>query len=110
MSETSPLLPAPSRIHASTIGAGHVSKPGHVSIWRVVCVFVLLVIPLFLLADVELPNIPWFGDGPQSYKMCPQVEGLYPKAKLAAEVLDAMATPEFLAQAVDALSGAVKVA
>jgi hypothetical protein len=91
-------------------GAGHASKPGHVSIWRVGCVFVLLVIPLFLLADVELPDIPWIGRAPIHHNMCPQVEEMHPKSELAAKVLRALETPEFLDRAVGALSGAVKIA
>jgi hypothetical protein len=110
MGETSPLLPGSSRMPSNEIGAPHVARPGHVSVWRVGCVFVLLVIPLFLLADVELPDIPWFGRGPRHYNICPQVQEMHPKSKVAAKVLDAIEAPEFLVQAVGALSGAVKIA
>jgi hypothetical protein len=110
MSERSPLLPGSSHTPSDRIGAGHASKPGHVSIWRVGCVFILLVIPLFLLADVELPDIPWFGRSPRHYNMCPQVQEMHPKSKVATKVLDAIETPEFLVEAVGALSGAVKIA
>jgi hypothetical protein len=74
------------------------------------CVFILLVIPLFLLADVELPDIPWFGRGPRHYNMCPQVQEMHPKSEVAALVLHAIETPKFLIHAVGALSGAVKIA
>ena len=109
MSDTDPLLPGSTRNTAAR-HAGHASRPGHVSLWRVGMVFVLLVAPLILLVDVELPDIPWFGPDPSTKNMCPQTKELHPKATVASKVLDAMETPEFLTQAVSALSGAVKIA
>ncbi|KIM32781.1 hypothetical protein M408DRAFT_14420 [Serendipita vermifera MAFF 305830] len=72
-------------------------------------VFVLLVTPLLLLADVEIPDIPWFGSNPSAQNMCPQTKALHPRAKKAANVLNSIDSPEFLAQAVGTLSGAVKI-
>lgn len=108
MAETSPLL-SPSR--APVTKPGHAYKPGHVSLWRVALVFVLLVIPLLLLADLELPEIPWPGTKPSERVFCPQVEPLHPivERKLRNKAWDIVETPKFLGDAVAALSGAIKI-
>ena len=74
-------------------------------------VFILLVVPLLLLADLELPEIPWPGSGPIEREFCPQVEPMHPilTRKLRNHAWDVVGSPEFLAQAVDALSGAIKI-
>ena len=112
--EQSPLLPGSSSIFSPNIRkAGHVSRPGHVSIWRVVFVFVFLVIPLILLIDVELPEIP-FLPGPKHSEqhLCPQADPLYPvaNANVARKVLNVLDSRAFLEKAVQALSGAVQIA
>ncbi|PVF99895.1 carboxypeptidase S [Serendipita vermifera] len=107
--ESSPLLPSSSK--APVRSAGHVSRPGHVSMWRVVLVFILLVIPLLLLADLELPEIPWPGGGASKHHFCPQVEPIHPNGnvKVANKVMDTLNSSAFFTQAVGALSGAVKI-
>lgn len=109
MGDTAPLLPESAR-KSGPRHAGHASRPGHVSLWRVGIVFGLLVTPLILLADVELPDIPWFGPSPTNQNMCPQTKRLHPQAKVAGKVLNAIESPEFETRAVGALSGAVKIA
>jgi hypothetical protein len=77
----------------------------------VVLVFILLVIPLLLLADLEMPDIPWPGGGSNKHNFCPQEKPLYPRhnGKIANKVMDTLNSPEFFTHAVGALSGAVKV-
>lgn len=135
-SETEPLLPAStsanSHPHVGSNGAhntdtgdhffkpnpiiairqaGHASRPGHVSIWRVLLVFALVVIPLLLLADLELPDLPWPGSPVHKQGLCPQVDALYPTVheKVAKRVIGLYESPEFLRHAVESLSGAVKI-
>jgi hypothetical protein len=74
-------------------------------------VFILLVVPLLLLADLELPEIPWPGSGPLERTFCPQVEPMHPilTRKLRNHAWDVVESPEFLARAVGALSGAIKI-
>jgi hypothetical protein len=94
------------------IEAGQASRPGHISIWRVILAFFLVVIPLLLLADLDLPDIPWPGSPTHKRDLCPQQDALYPvvHAKLAEKITHVYESPEFFGNAVASLSGAVKIA
>lgn len=101
MVETTPLLPG---------SRAPVHRPGHVSLWRVLLVFTILVLPLLLLADLELPDIPWPWSGNRdSDNLCPQVDPLYPKSKIYPSLARLYDTHEFLDISVAAISGAVQV-
>ncbi|KAG8827295.1 hypothetical protein FRC19_004501 [Serendipita sp. 401] len=111
MSETSPLLPESAPSSHPVRRAGHYQRPGHVSLWRVVMVFILLVLPLLWLIDVEMPEIRWPGyKDPHEQHFCPQVDALYPSGELAAEVIRVLDSKKFETTAIEALSAAVKIA
>ncbi|KAG8788422.1 hypothetical protein FRC15_004397 [Serendipita sp. 397] len=111
MSESSPLLPESAPSSHPVRRAGHYQRPGHVSLWRVVMVFILLVLPLLWLIDVEMPEIRWPGyKDPHEQHFCPQVDALYPSGELAAEVIRVLDSQKFETTAIETLSAAVKIA
>lgn len=91
---------------------GHATRPGRISGWRVVLAFLLIVVPMFLLADLDLPDLPWPGSPVHKDDLCPQENPLYPvvHAKIAEKITEVYETPEFLGAAIVSLSGAVQIA
>ncbi|KAG8836107.1 hypothetical protein FRC17_010040 [Serendipita sp. 399] len=106
MSESAPLLPESSTTSHPVRKPGHSQRPGHVSLWRVGIMFILLVLVLSLI-DIEMPEIRWPGDS-HNQNLCPQVDALYPSG--AANVIRMLDSQKFETRAIEALSGAVKIA
>lgn len=101
--EAGPLLPA---------SRSAFKRPNEVSLSRVVLVFVLVVLPMFFLSELELPSIevPWghgeYGD------LCPQVGALHPQvhAELAQNLSALYDSHTFVETAAEWLGGAVRIA
>ena len=101
--EATPLLPA---------SRSAFRRPNEVSLSRVVLVFVLVVLPMFFLSELELPSIevPW---GHEEYgDLCPQVGALYPQvyAELAQNMSALYDSHTFVETAAEWLGGAVRIA
>ena len=101
--QTAPLLPAS---HSAF------KRPNEVSLTRVLLVFVLVVLPTFLLSELELPSfeVPW---GHEEYEdLCPQVVALNPQVhgELARNLSALYDSRHFVETAAGWLGGAVRVA
>lgn len=69
----------------------------------------LLIIPLLLLADLELPEIPWPGGKPIERSYCSLYKQMEPRNEVRNKVLKEVGRERWLLSAVEALQGAVRI-
>ena len=87
-------------------------RPNELSLSRVVFLFVLVVLPMFFLSELELPSIevPWRHE--EHGDLCPQVGALHPQihGELAHNLSVLYDSQNFVGIAAGWLGGAVRVA